>query len=659
LQISRLQRKLQAQNDRLLEEIRERQLMEEKLRSSQSEIRAFFEAMADIVLIVDADGNTIKVAPTNPEKLYPPGSDIIDRTVEIFFSKQGEIFRSHIREALEKQQVINCEYSLQVGKQEIWFSASIAPTSENTVAWVARDIRDRKRAEEALQKAVLAADAANRAKSEFLASMSHELRTPLNAILGFSQIMSKDNSLSNEHQKNLSIINRAGEHLLALIDDILEVSKIEAGRTNFTESSFDIRQLLNNLEEMLELKASAKGLELIFQYGDDIPQYVKADEGKLRQVLLNLLGNAIKFTQFGRVMLRVSVSSSLPGVDGQRVGVTTTESNHKLTLHFAVEDTGPGIDPEEMYLLFEAFGQTETGRKSQQGTGLGLPISQKYVQLMGGKIQVSTTPGRGSIFAFEIPISLAEADSVPPAKPYRQIIHLAPNQPEYRILIVDDLAESRLLLCKILSPIGFSVCEAENGAEAVLIWKEWQPHLILMDIRMPVMDGYEATKKIRAKEQQKWNFSESEGVSERANMTRKTIIIALTASAFDEQRKITLSSGCDDFVGKPFYAEVLLEKISQHLGVEYEWKTETKKAENPQKITKQLRDADLLNLLDKMPQTWIVKLVNAATECSDDLIFELLEQIPFENADLTNSLRDLAENFQFHKILLLAEETVK
>ncbi|WP_442940619.1 PAS domain S-box protein [Nostoc sp.] len=334
------------------------------------------------------------------------------------------------------------------------------------------------RQSQALQEAVIIADAANRAKSEFLANMSHELRTPLNAILGFTQVMSHDHALSTEHQQNLVIINRAGEHLLNLINDILEMSKIEAGRITLNLNSFDLIRLLENLEEMLRFRATSKGLELVFEYTSHLPQYIQADESKLRQVLLNLLGNAIKFTDTGRVMLQVGLWNSGPplgirgngdwgvGEQGEQGRIINAQS-----LIFEVQDTGHGIAPQEIDLLFEAFGQTETGRKSQQGTGLGLAISRKYVQLMGGDISVSSAIGEGSKFAFDIQIGLAVASEIQIKQIRRQVISLASVESEYRILVVDDATDSRLVLVKILTSIGFVVQEAANGTEAIALWQ--------------------------------------------------------------------------------------------------------------------------------------------------------------------------------------------
>lgn len=504
-------------------------------------------------------------------------------------------------------------------------------------------LQQTKRQSEALQKTLLAADAANRAKSEFLASMSHELRTPLNAILGFSQVMSRNNSLPVEERKNLEIINRAGEHLLSLIDDILEVSKIEAGRTTFNENSFDLIYLLGNLEKMLQLKAAAKGLQLISEYAPDLPQYVRTDEGKLRQVLLNLLGNAIKFTEEGRVTLRVSVVNSQPEAEA----MPRDAEAEKLTLHFEVEDTGPGISPEEINLLFEAFAQTETGRKSQQGTGLGLPISQKYVQLMGGEIKASSSLSKGSLFSFDISIIKEEGADESDFPIKHDVIGLVKGQPAYRISIVDDSPDSRLLLHEILQPIGFSTCEASNGKEAVEIWSTWEPHLILMDMRMPLMDGYEATKLIRKLEREKNSHS---------SLANRTVIIAFTASAFEEQRQMILSSGCDDLIRKPFKTKVLLDKISQYLGVQYEYELGNKDIENPDGTPEQVvTEEDLIKFLSEMPSDWVTKVGNAASECSDDLVLELLEQVPAESAALAKAFANLAENFLFDRIVALIQ----
>ena len=486
----------------------------------------------------------------------------------------------------------------------------------------------------ALQQAVLAADTANHAKSEFLANMSHELRTPLNAILGFTQVMGRDRSLSSDHQEHLSIINRAGEHLLTLINDILEMSKIESGRSSLNEQSFDVWELLDNLHKMLKLRTESKGLKLVFHTDPHVPRQICTDEGKLRQVLLNLLGNAIKFTPQGSITLSVKAHS-----DGER---SSHDCASQIQLDFAVEDTGLGIDPSEINLLFEPFRQTESGRKSQQGTGLGLAISRKYIQLMGGDIQVSSQLGVGSCFSFHIKASIAEPSNLTESLS-GQILSIAFQEPEYRILIVDDVEDSRSLLVQLLSSVGFTVQEAGNGKEAIDRWQSWQPHLILMDMRMPVMDGFTATQIIRSTPQ-----------------GRNTKIIALTASAFQEERQEILQIGCDDFISKPFQSDILFHKISQHLGVEYIYdqctlpleKETIQSYQNPED-----HFGDLCQFIQEMSPVWQEQLNQAATIGSDTLILELVSEIPNCHQNFAKIITDLTLDFQFKQILKLTQHT--
>ncbi|BAY79818.1 multi-sensor hybrid histidine kinase (plasmid) [Nostoc linckia NIES-25] len=753
----------------------EMQVLNEALSESQSRLTQFLEAMPVGVFIVDGQGNPYytneigqeilgqgAVAEVPPEKLsgvyqaylagtnqlYPSdrlpivralqgestriddmeirrhgkiipievlGKPIYDESGNLAFAiatffeigqrKQAEkllaeynlILEAQVKKRTDEfQQVIE---QLQITQEELIESQKIAAQEKQA----------------AVREAARSA-AANLAKSEFLANMSHELRTPLNAILGFTQVMSQDYSLSNEHQQNLAIINRAGEHLLNLINDILEMSKIEAGRIRLNLNSFDLIHLLKNLEEMLHLRAASKNLELVFEYAPDLPQYVETDENKLYQILLNLLGNAIKFTDTGRVTLRVKLGTGAWGDEGDgkmgrwgdgemRETTPTTPSPHHPTtppphpllnsqsLIFEVEDTGCGIAPEEIDLLFEAFEQTEIGRKSQQGTGLGLAISRKYVELMGGDITVSSTPDIGSIFTFDVQIALACPREMPTNQNKYPVLGLAAAQEGYRILVVDDSKESRLLLVKILTSMGFEVREATNGKEAVVSWESWQPHLVFMDMRMPVMNGYEATRIIKSQElrHREWGIRHrEEGVASDASYhsprlvasqlngsqfyamanslapgcdfpetpqscsPKPTVIIALTASAFEEERQKTLSIGCDDFIRKPFTQEVLLEKLSEHLGVKYTSQiaiTNTSVTEQPTQMFTSV--AELLSHLSQMPPEWLQKIHYAAASCSDDLILQLLKEIPSDKSQVFQVFRDLANNYQFEKIMEL------
>ncbi|MEX0269695.1 GAF domain-containing protein [Leptolyngbyaceae cyanobacterium UHCC 1019] len=500
----------------------------------------------------------------------------------------------------------------------------------------------------ALKHAKETADAANRAKSEFLANMSHELRTPLNAILGFTQLMQRDPSLSTDHHRSVEIVNQSGEHLLGLINDVLEMSKIEAGRVTLHETDCDLHTLLQSLEDMLQLKAQSKGLQLQFDWDATIPESIKTDENKLRQVLINLLGNAIKFTDMGRVTLRVK------RVQGKGAENLTDSA---FSLLFEVEDTGSGIAAEELGDLFQAFKQTQSGQKSQEGTGLGLRISQRFVQLMGGEITVQTELGRGSCFAFQIQVARSHSASITPTTPSLPpdpSIKSAPQPSNHRILIAEDSSVNRLLLNKLLSEIGFEIQEAENGQVAIDLWEQWQPHLIFMDMHMPIVDGYEATRRIRAREKEIGKREQAREIPSSQPLT-PTKIIALTASAFNEQRQDSFAAGCDDFVSKPFRREKLLNTLCQHLGLQ---NLDTAIAAETVFTSMPPDPSFSLDISTIMPAEWVAQLCLAATQGSDSLSLKLIAQIPPEHRSLIQTFTNLIENYQFDRVLTLIQPTL-
>ncbi|MBF2099113.1 MAG: response regulator [Gloeomargaritaceae cyanobacterium C42_A2020_066] len=504
--------------------------------------------------------------------------------------------------------------------QVIWISESARAVRDNTgrvqcYVGIVKDITARKQNQDGLRRAKEAAERANRAKSEFLSRMSHELRTPLNAVLGFTQVLLRDTTLTPEQQENLEIIHRSGSHLLDLINDVLEMSKIEAGRQTLQPKDFDIYELLHSLEDMFQLRAETKGLQLLVDRRPDLPQFLQADERKLRQVLINLLGNALKFTTVGGVCLRVD----------HRAG----------RLYCEIEDTGPGITEEDIPQLFEAFIQTDVGQSVADSTGLGLPISQQFVRLMGGEISVRSQVDVGTVFLFGIPAPLGKAVQSYTVPSRERITGLAPNQPTWRILAVDDRLENRKLLVKLLTPLGFAVREAHNGQEAIEVWSEWEPHLIWMDMRMPVMDGYEATRRIKA---------QLKG--------QATVIIALTASAFEEERSIVMDAGCDDFLRKPFREEVLLNKMAEHLGVHYTYAASGRPAASP------ASPGGLhLESLNQQPQPWLQAVHQSALEADGDQILHLATQL--EDAALAKTLRQLVDDFQFRKIVDATQQALE
>jgi two-component system sensor histidine kinase/response regulator len=540
------------------------------------------------------------------------------------------------------------------------------------------DITDRKRAEDELRKhrdhleelvkertteltiAKEQAEAANRAKSAFLANMSHELRTPLNAILGFTQLMRRDPTFPPTQQKNLHIMHQSGEHLLELLNDILEMSKIEAGRATFTESDFDLYRLLATLESMFATRAEEKGLHLGFECAPDVPQYIRTDERKLRQVLINLLGNAIKFTRAGSVTLRVSESASRVGESADR---SCADSPTRLL--FEVQDTGVGIAPEEMHQLFQAFTQTTSGQESLEGSGLGLALSRRFVQLMGGDITVESPPlnplrqaqgklpqregskgGPGSLFRFDIQATVVQASAVQARQPTRRVVGLVPGQGVYRILVAEDREASRALLVQLLTAAGFEVREATNGQEAIAVWQAWNPHLIWMDMRMPIMDGYQATQHIKSSVS---NLQHLHRAADAVQVSPIPTIIALTAQAFEEERAAILAAGCDDFVRKPFREEDIFEKMAQHLGLRYVCEELDQPAGEPAPVA--LTPDDLAAL----PTGWIADLRQAARAGEAEQILELIEQIKKGHAPLAEDLAQLIYEFRFDKIVALTE----
>jgi PAS domain S-box-containing protein len=482
------------------------------------------------------------------------------------------------------------------------------------------DVTKLKRAEAELAEAKARAEAANHAKSTFLANMSHELRTPLNAVLGFSRLLKNDPVATPQQQETLDIIVRSGEHLLNLINNVLDMAKIEAGRVGLKESEVDLHRLLHEMQSLMGVSAVEKNLRFALECDPDLPRYVQVDAGKLRQVLLNLLGNAIKYTDSGTVKLRARLVS--------------LRGDEKGTVRFEVEDTGPGIGQADRERIFFPFVQLGDQAPAQAGTGLGLAICRQYVELMGGQIGVVSQPGKGSTFYFEIPVTIlpgmAERDELKP----RRILGLANGQPRYRLLIAEDQIENRLLLRKLLEPLGFELREAANGQEAVALFEQWHPDLIWMDIRMPVMDGLEATRQIRAK------------------AGAKTKIVALTAHALDEESEPIMAAGCDAIVRKPFHEQELFEALARHLRVKFIYESAPRQESAPEKPELALNAEQLRSL----PAELLRDLRQAVVELDTARTQALIEQVTARDASLGRALNTLAAQLNYESLLKLLEE---
>ncbi|MEG3921689.1 AAA family ATPase [Microcoleus sp. T3_A4] len=488
-----------------------------------------------------------------------------------------------------------------------------------------REIIERQRAEDAAQQA-------NRAKSTFLANMSHELRTPLNAILGFSQLMNRSSNLLQEQQEHLSIITRSGEHLLELINQVLDLSKIEAGRTTLNETNFDLHRLLDDIENMFQLPAEKKGLQLLVERMVDVPQYVRTDEIKLRQILINLISNAIKFTSEGGIYVKIK--------------------NQDLAqqICFEIEDTGAGIDVSELDKIFEAFVQTKTGEESQQGTGLGLTIARSFVQLMGGEMTVSSRAGGGTIFKFDIKVNSVESADRQREQPTRRVMAIAPNQPRYRIIVADDAFDNRQLLVKLLSAIGFEVYEAKNGREAIEKWEQYSPHLIFMDMRMPVMDGYEATKQIKEGNHRGIAPTENEDfVGVVPPCLPQTAIIAITASSFEEEKAVVLSIGCDDFIRKPFREANIFDALHKHIGVQFVFE-ELNAAPS---FTENEVNVLTKTAFSELPPQLVANLQQAISNLDLEQMQIVISQIREINQPLARASAACIKNFQYEQLLNL------
>ncbi|MBD9358560.1 PAS domain-containing protein [Methylomonas albis] len=619
----------------------ERLRMEEHLRDSEERLRLTLEASQVGVWDWDVKNDQWYASPTYYAMLgYPSRTGMVDR-LEWFESvhpeDQAEISDKMndvlSRDFTEYQYQARMRHADGSYRWQYVRGFAIRRDSDGKVMrmlGIRMDIHDQKQNEEELRRykehledeiqqrtsdlvlARDAAEAANRAKSTFLANMSHELRTPLNAILGFSKLMRKSPQLSDEHRQNLDIINRSGEHLLTLINDVLEMAKIEVGRLHLENAPFDLGNMVRDITDMMSVRAAEKGLRLLIDQASQFPRFIAGDEARLRQVLINLVGNAIKFTQQGGVTLRLG-----------------TRKNRISHLQIEVEDSGVGIPAADQQRIFEPFVQLGE-RGDSQGTGLGLTISRQFVELMGGTLSLESHPDQGALFRIDLPLAEVSGADISGLNLDKSEagaeIGLVEGQTDYRILIVEDQRENQLLLAKLMESVGFSCKVAGNGAQGIELFQTWQPHFIWMDRQMPVMDGLEATRRIR-----------------KLPGGQDVVIVALTASAFLEQRSELLEAGMNDFMRKPYRFNEIYECLAKHLGVRYVYES----------VPEQNRQFAILTpaMLADLPTSVREELKNALESLEPERIEKAIVLATAQDTELRKTLTYLADNFDYPAIL--------
>ena len=531
-----------------VKDISDRKIIEENIKESEKKYRDLVESANCIILRWDTQGRICFLNDYGLRFFGYQLEDIIGSYIlDTFVSSKdvsGEDLRNMIAEICctpEKYQLNENENICKDGRR-VWVTWSNKPIYDDQgklieILSVGTDITDRKQAEKELQSAKEVADTANRAKSEFLANMSHELRTPLNGILGYAQILKRGYD-PDKHKAGLEVIQRSGEHLLTLLNDILDLSKIEAKKLELNPSEFDLPKLLQSITDIFQLQVRAKDVELIYQPLTTLPTTMYGDEKRLRQVLINLFGNAVKFTDRGSVSLSVSVHPC--------------ELNHNYKVRFEIADTGVGIDPDKLEEIFLPFQQAGDRSRRYSGTGLGLPICQKIVEMMGGQLHVESRLNEGSIFWFEIELTEVPNHIQPILIDSRTITGYLGDR--RKILVVDDKTENRMVLNDLLTPLGFIVAEAIDGYDCLTKAQSFEPDLILLDMVMPQLDGHETTKRLR-----------------QLPMFENTAIVMVSASAFNQDRSLSIAVGCNDFIAKPIDPDTLFYTMRSLLNLDWEY----------------------------------------------------------------------------------------
>ncbi|HEX5394600.1 MAG TPA: PAS domain S-box protein [Rhodocyclaceae bacterium] len=623
-------------------DITHRKLMEQALAAREREFRMLAENVPDNIIRYDTHVRKVYLNPAcarfldvRPDELIglSPEETPLDKRV-----MAADEISAAIRKVLATGEAVEMEASLHTPHgSEIHHLRLVAErNSQGNIVGallLSRDITERKKADEELMRyrqhleelvairtqelaqARDAAESANRAKSAFLANMSHELRTPLNAILGFAELMETDSSVPENQRRNLGTINRSGRHLLSLINDILEISKIEAGRLVLQPANCDLPELVGTLVESMALRVKERRLLMELHIADGVPRFITTDVGKLRQILINLLSNAVKYTESGRIDVEVASDPSVEGMHGK-------------ALTFVVRDTGIGIGLHELENIFTPFYQTEEGARLGEGTGLGLTISRQYARLLGGELSAASAAGVGSVFTFRLPVTLAEGAE--PQHEHRHVVGLAEGERCRRILIVEDKPDNQRLLEQVMTQAGFETRIAPNGKDAVTQFEAWHPDFVWMDMRMPIMNGYDATHRIR---------SLPDG---------KTVkIAAFTANVFKEDQQKIIDAGCDAVLAKPINVSELFYTMENLLGIHFRY------AEELPSVVEAEAPIDLSSLPVSMREALCIAASHLDVEATSAAIAEVRKRYP----SLAEQLESLVRAYHYDRITSLCTES--
>jgi len=613
----------------------EREAVERAIAENESKLKTITGAVTDAIIMMDEKGKTCFWNQAAKNIFGYSAQEVLGKDLHEFIAP--ERFRDSFRTKFQAfcqtghGSIIGKKIEIQgLKKGGIEFSAEISIASVKIADhWhavgIVRDISAQKDAREKLALAKKNAETANQAKSVFLANMSHELRTPLNGILGYAQILTRDKSLNSKHKECVKIMQRSGEHLLTLINDVLDLSKIEAGKFELVPNDFAFSEFLNDVVNLLKMRAEEKGIHfdydqipppssLVETGTEKFPAIVHADEKRLRQVLLNLLSNAIKFTENGFVSFRVNYQE---------------DDN---SVRFDVEDTGKGIPEEEQENIFKPFQQMAKQSSQIEGTGLGLPITKKLVEMMGGKLNVESLVGVGSLFWFEINLEVVEYKNKMNDDSIDQLIITGFEGHPRKILIIDDTKENRLVLNDLLQMVGFITLEASSGQMGIEKAQSEHPDLILMDLIMPELSGFETTQKIRQTPELK-----------------DIPIIAVSAGVFEHQQQDSLKAGCDDFIPKPIEADIVLNTLKKHLDLEWKYDIVVEKKDNDKE-----KNADIISvgpppkIAQELYELAIIGDIEGVIEKAVELKNMGNEFVPF-----ASKLQALAEEFQTYQLPLL------